>query len=107
MAERENVEVEVPDAFPELYDDELRLPLAEAIERLQAALAAIPAELRHTAVFKVHGFGDNVTLNPEVSYIRPETDEELALRAARAARYEDEQLRRDRAEFERLKAKFG
>ena len=37
----------------------------------------------------------------------PETDEEMARRIREEERWEAEKTARDRAEFERLKAKFG
>lgn len=57
-----------------------------------------------------HGWGDESD-RFEFALVRPETDDEMAARiaenAARNARYEAERVERERAEFIRLRAKFG
>ena len=87
--------------------------LNRVIESLLALRAQVPKEYRETARC---GFGmrsqyDSSYVTIEVSYSRPETDAEWAARRAnvehRRQVYADQLAALERAEFDRLKAKFG
>lgn len=76
--------------------------------------ASVPADLRDEIVFSVgaaRGWGDDgVYPILRVYYVRPETDEEMAERLASEAEVRlakaRQREREERAEFERLKAKY-
>ncbi len=73
MLKRKIVEIEVDDPF-----DADELPFGEAVRILSEALASIPKEFRASARFAFDYYGGHA----RITYSRPETDEELAARAA-------------------------
>lgn len=89
------------------YDEEADIPLADAIATLQKALADIPEEHRAKAVLHMRASGDYASLSADVRFTREETDQELAQRLAEEQNYRAQSEQRERAEFERLKQKFG
>jgi hypothetical protein len=90
------------------YDDTAALPLIETIKILQEALATIPEEYRGTAKLNFSASGDYASLSGGgVTYLRPETDEELADRRRWLKETDGESEANERRQFERLKAKFG
>jgi hypothetical protein len=86
--------------------------------RLADAVSAIPIEARSSATYFIDGENDfDYDLRIEITWTRPETDAEVAARVKEAARmvaiakqWAAEAARRteeiERAEYERLKAKF-
>jgi len=87
--------------------DEVGIPLVDLIEYLTSTLAKIPAKFRSTAMLHIKGYGDYVSLDSGISYQRPETDAELADRRRWLASINAESEARDRAQFARLKEKYG
>lgn len=82
--------------------------VSEAIVWLRGHLAAVPKAHRPTAYLSIDS--DDYSASLSIGYIRPETNKEWAARRADVARRqalaEAAQQERERAEFERLKAKF-
>lgn len=83
----------------------------QMIEAMDQAIAAIPETSRASARFEIgienypYDEGDYPQLF--IQYLRPETDEEEAAREATEARSRTESEEREKADFERLSAKFG
>lgn len=75
---------------------------------LQNILVDIPPEHRHTAQVEitfVPNYGD-YAVKTVIGYTRPETDEEIAERTKAAIRATRASEERERALFEKLKAKY-
>ncbi len=112
MNERQTVRVKL---HPESYDAEVNTALPDAIEWLNELLESVPPEYRDQTAFVVElergHYDESDSLTFDIYYDRPETDGELATRLAESAAYaaarQREQESRERAEFERLNAKFG
>lgn len=82
--------------------------LSDAIKILQEEQAAIPEEYRAGADFEIddkYEYGDQ-HINAVITYYIPETDEEMAQRAAAMQATREQQEADQRAEYKRLKAKF-
>lgn len=82
--------------------------LAEAIKILQTEFEAIPEQYRDKADFEIddkYEYG-NQYINAVITYYVPETDEEMSKRAAAVKAAADRAEAEQRAEYERLKAKF-
>lgn len=90
----------------DIRDEEAELLLSDLIADLQDALNSIPEEFRPSAVVRLHGYGDYVSMSGNVEFKRPETDAEMADRKRWLASLDREREDRDRHEFERLKSKF-
>ena len=83
-------------------------PLAKWLGQLQKAVEAIPAEHRDTAIVKTgDSEGSFVALAIEYTVTRLETDSEAHSRAYSEACAAQARDRQERAEYERLKAKYG
>ena len=94
--ERRQIDVET---FGEYSDN--RWPLVYFIE---AVTADVPEEFRDSATVELY-FGESGG-HLTVQYTRPETDEEMRHRLAEDENYLRRLERRERNEYERLKAKF-
>lgn len=79
--------------------------LAEAITWLTERLGEVPEPLREGALFKI-GLDYDGDTEIEITYNRPETDEEWAARRAGVERRVALHAAAERAEYERLAAKF-
>ena len=85
--------------------------LVGAIEWLNGLLAQVPAEYRDAVKFDLYpgGYEDSATL--EIWYERPMTAEEIAEEAERdrasIERFKTQREADERAQFDRLRAKFG
>lgn len=92
-------------------DDTYEMPLQAFMTDLNLALEKIPAQHRSTAVFRIWGSGEYVSVYPEVRYTKFETDEEMAERHRKedACRAQEAQEREaaERAMLDRLKQKYG
>lgn len=89
------------------YGDEAIMPLAATIASLQAILADIPPEHRETATLSFKAYGDYASLSGgDVTYLRPETDAELADRRRWLDSLKSDDEDRDRMSYTRLKAKY-
>jgi hypothetical protein len=90
------------------YDDRTR---DEMIKMMDEALAALPEDQRASAMFSIDTYSapydDSTYCALFMEFKRLETDEEEAKREADEKRFKDQQVKRDRAEFERLKKQFG
>ena len=86
--------------------DETGIPLAALVDDLNDLLESIPAEYRDSAKLNIKAYGDYASASANVTWQRPETDDELNLRRRWLKGTEDESDARDRREFERLKSKF-
>lgn len=84
--------------------------LPEAIEFLKSKLEEIPPEYRAASLFEIEdgsdGYG-SIWVEMRVVYQRPETDDEMQSRLVTAKRQRISAEALQRAEYERLKAKFG
>ena len=96
--ERQMVKIEVVTAWS---DEEW------TFDEFMALMNSIPAEFRGTTKVAFEGGFYDSGCHFEVSYQRPETDEEMAARARKDAEYEADRLRSQRAQYEALKKKFG
>jgi len=84
--------------------------LVDSIAFLQEILAKIPEEYRAEAVFEIEGESDGYGANwaeARVYYMRAETDAERDDRLKKAVRQATERAADERAEYERLKARYG
>lgn len=88
---------------------ELDNKLTKVIARLQEVLAGIPEEYRDSADMDVSAYDEygSSYVSVEITYRRPETDQEMEAREFREEAYRKASCERDLAEFERLKAKFA
>jgi hypothetical protein len=96
-----------PFAFGESYEDG---SLKRVIESLIAIRESIPAEFRERArceISSTGGYEGSHYATIEVSYERPETPEETANREENAGRARALADAKQRAEYDKLKAKFG
>lgn len=103
--QRRNVLVEAAE-----WDDDFSMPVADFIAELQSAMVDdIPAAYREACVigFERGGGYDESHGTLRICYTRPESDDEVNARIDRAHEYAREQMTIERAQFERLKAKFG
>ena len=94
--------------YEEEYDD-LPEKADEFIAFFQSKVDAIPEENRGTARIEIEAeenYG-SASLSVEISYARPETDEEEAARERREQLRKDEIKTRDLRELARLKEKLG
>lgn len=82
------------------------VPLRRLLEWIECERQKIPESLRDTAEIHFSLYDDRVD-SLSMEYLRPETPKEYEQRMAEDRRYDEEQKRRDRAEFERLKQKLG
>ncbi|TNC14948.1 hypothetical protein FF100_05070 [Methylobacterium terricola] len=83
--------------------------LSDAIDLLRDELLSIPESYQASATLDISShleYGDAVT-EISISYYRPETDAELSARQAAANILAKQDEDRQRAEYERLRAKFG
>lgn len=85
------------------------IPLYEAIQNLQDALMSIPIQLRDAAFLNIQVLSDNdyASLYADVTFERPETDDEMKARQDWVRGFNKDAEDRDRVEFERLKLKYG
>lgn len=83
--------------------------LVDVIKRLQDVMASIPEAYRASAAIDISAYDDygSSAVSFEIEFTRPETDEELAARVFRQEASDRKQAEKERAEFERLKAKFA
>jgi predicted metal-dependent hydrolase len=95
-------------------DEDMPDALSEVIAWLQRQLESIPPEMRHTAILSLDTQSDYdgpSYATYEITYERPETDEEWAARKVDVERRAELWAKRreaaERAEFDRLSAKFG
>lgn len=88
------------------YGNDIPETGAEFIAEMQKHLAAIPADCRHTAKFELNGGYDEST-SISLTYKRPLTARELKARDNEHRRNVENILARERAEYARLKAKYG
>lgn len=77
--------------------------LGSLLEDIQHLISQYGAEARVETTPHSYSDGEYVAVLADL----PETDEEMAHRVAKEEHWEAQQALRDRAEFERLKAKFG
>lgn len=95
MTERQTRKVEISDGDKTWTFDEFR-----------ALLDSVPPEYAASGcVQHESGYADETDIF-SVYYVRPETDEEVSARAARAAQSKKWDLDRDRAYYLALKARF-
>ena len=93
-------------AVPVYYgSDESPVNLGKFIKWVSSLYDQIPAEYRNAA--RIDFMADDYGVDIDISYLRPETDAELADRTALVARNAAEAEARERAYFERLKILFG
>ncbi len=108
LEKRQEIVVKVVDA--EQYSDGFPPSnLTDFMAWLDKAITAIPEEYREAARFEIDtssSYGDYCA-SVEVSYCRPETDAEWDARKAHVMQRVQQAESEQRAEFERLKAKFG
>lgn len=86
------------------------LTVVEFIKWLEGHLASIPEEFRQSATVEIGSFSsweDSHYAEIEISYTRPETDEEVRQRRARVTQCSMAKVAQMRAEYERLRAIFG
>lgn len=94
--------VEVPISLEELR----KVKGADGMQAwVDAILARVPAEFRDTIRVTLDSYGDGDTL-VNLLYERPETEAEQAWREDREALWARDREAAERAEYERLKAKF-
>lgn len=83
----------------------------ELVALLDAEIAKLPEDQRASATFEIDEYGynyDDTTYHALfMKWDRPETDEEEAKREASEAQQAAWRAMAERAEFERLKKKFG
>jgi hypothetical protein len=105
---RQEKTVEVTKA--EQYDPDFPpAPIEEFLAWVKRMESRIPDEYRDTATFQFTSepsYYDSHYAKVEVSYRRPETDEEWAARKADVARRQADDARREREQYEKMKAKF-
>ena len=92
------------------YGDWIPSHPAELILFIQDKMKLIPQEHMHEAFVAVEGvpqYEDSAYGRFTIGYKRMENDEEYAERKAWHDNYHREAAERERAEFERLKKKFG
>ncbi len=94
------------------YDfDRLPNAPAEFIEIIKTACDQAPAEYRGTLSFSLEFEQDyhdsSASAEMIISYVRPETDDEITARIKQGLRYISESENRERQEFERLREKFS
>lgn len=95
------------EVLSEHLDDGDKYTIAEFRAMFDDAEAKIPPPMRDNATVQVHIYEGGSSGSLDVTYVRPETEEEInhrvlsAMNGVRAAR------ERELREFERLKAKFG
>ena len=106
MIERRTI-TETLQPFDDGGDEVWSAPISDVLKSLTECLEQIPEEHRHTAVLRVWGSGEYVSVYPEVRYSRPETDDEIHSRGTAAKRFQEESAARERAQYEKLKAKYG
>lgn len=79
--------------------------LDEFLVMINAAVAQIPPERRHTAKVELNG-GYEESTSLKISFARTETPAEVATNVGRAIAYAREQQAGERATYEALKRKF-
>ena|ERR1700731_4667405 len=87
-------------------DEEIDVGLSLLIERLTAIRETVPADCRDTAVLHFSASGDYAHGYVNVRYVRQETDAEMLARQRCDEQYEAAREARERANFERLRAKY-
>jgi len=105
VTDRRNIDIVLWD---EGYSEHTE-PVVDLIARLKDLLADVPKEFRSLVIFQYspgsYGqYGDSASLR--IYYTRAETDEELAVRAARNAEYERESSEREIQSLRYLKSKY-
>lgn len=91
------------------YTTHIDAPLTEFLAEVTAALAQVPLESRSTANIIISAderYGEP-ELDVELRYTRPETAEETRQRESLEAYGVYTKERGERAEYERLRAKYG
>lgn len=83
------------------------IPLVQLVADLQTVLDGIPPEFRESAVLTVKAYGDYASAYADVTFQRPETDDELADRRRWLKGLDDERNQQDEREYARLQRKFG
>lgn len=91
----------IEEPVAEYFDEEWALPAFLAM-----ITDAVPAEHRDKAIVRLEG-GYDGGFSLKVSYFRDETDEEVASRVRDALAYAGNVQKDERAEYERLKQRFG
>lgn len=105
---RKNKEIIIFDQ--EQYDGEW--PPENAMKCLawfSAKVEDIPQEFRSTAKIEIEGFGGyegSAYANIKITYVRPETDEEVAERELKESNQKSQQELRERQQLAALKAKY-
>ncbi len=84
-------------------------PFGDFIQRISAAVADLPDEVRETAVIKIWASGEyaNAYIELHRGETREETDAREEASLARDMRYRAEREADEARTYERLKAKFG
>jgi len=104
MSKRQEIEETVLEIEGYHYESVLKF-----LERIKSAVESIPVEHRPRARVGMGAYNEWDFPEPsfEITYFRPETDEEMRAREAREAEVARERETRDRATYEKLKEKFG
>jgi hypothetical protein len=91
-----------------LSESNLTRSLVELIDKYQKILNQVPEEFKNdvTIESEVNEWDDEVYVLTEISYWRPETDEEKECRLKNEQRQKDLNVKKERALYEALKTKF-
>lgn len=92
----------------ELTDGEWEMTIPEFFKWIEEAVAEVPEEFRDKIIIKAtEADSDNLRVDINASYTRPETEEEIQEKAEHQRRYDEETEASERRRYEQLKAKFG
>lgn len=90
------------------YRDVYKLTPQQFIDVLRKAIEDTPEEHRHRLVLEISATGgEYAEPNIDIRYWRPETEQEALSRENHARQVKERREARERAEYARLRAKFG
>lgn len=98
------------DAFEDMGQDQIDMPLSEALRQLQASAAEVPAEYREMATLYIWCDREDRVVYASIQWEVPETDEEMQARLLADKTAKERFLAydeaRERAILAALKAKY-
>lgn len=86
------------------WDESFDHSIKEFLKEIEQIIASVPVEFKNDVRIEFDRYGDPAEIT--ISYVRPETQQEINIRNKYEIKQQEEQEKRDRAALARLKAKY-